>query len=72
MPFRLSAVIVSISAITPSSSFKQQFKKPVIALPVPICDNDQQAANQNLKFKNLREGIELCAAAIEKRGKNRK
>jgi acetylornithine deacetylase/succinyl-diaminopimelate desuccinylase-like protein len=39
--------------------FEQQFNKPVIGLPIANFDNNQHAANENIKLENLWSGIEL-------------
>jgi acetylornithine deacetylase/succinyl-diaminopimelate desuccinylase-like protein len=51
----------TIGGSTPSFVFEQQFKKPVIGLPIANYDNNQHAANENLKLKNLWDGIALYA-----------
>ncbi|HXB20807.1 MAG TPA: M20/M25/M40 family metallo-hydrolase [Candidatus Solibacter sp.] len=51
----------TLGGSTPSFEFEQQFKKPVIGLPIANYDNNQHAANENLKLKNLWEGIALFA-----------
>lgn len=55
------ALLPSLGASTPSSLFEQQFKKPVITLPTANYDDNQHAANENLKLKNLWDGIALYA-----------
>ncbi|HLJ91118.1 MAG TPA: M20/M25/M40 family metallo-hydrolase [Candidatus Angelobacter sp.] len=54
-------LLPTLGGSTPSFTFEQQFKKPVIGLPIANYDNNQHAANENLKLKNLWEGIELFA-----------
>ena len=51
----------TLGGSTPSFVFEQQFKKPVIGLPIANYDNNQHAANENLKLKNLWDGIALYA-----------
>ncbi|HWZ43210.1 MAG TPA: M20/M25/M40 family metallo-hydrolase [Candidatus Saccharimonadales bacterium] len=58
----------TLGGSTPSFMFEQQFHKPVIGLPIANYDNNQHAANENLKLKNLWEGIELYAAIMGKLG----
>jgi acetylornithine deacetylase/succinyl-diaminopimelate desuccinylase-like protein len=58
----------TIGGSTPSFVFEQQFKKPNIVLPIANYDNNQHAANENIKLKNLWEGIEMYAAVMGKLG----
>ncbi|HEV2965126.1 MAG TPA: M20/M25/M40 family metallo-hydrolase [Candidatus Angelobacter sp.] len=58
----------TIGGSTPSSVFEQQFKKPVIGLPIANYDNNQHAANENLKLKNLWDGIALYAGIYGRLG----
>lgn len=46
---------------TPAFTFEQQFKKPIIGVPTANYDDNQHAANENLKLKNLWDGIALFA-----------
>jgi len=46
--------------------FEQQFNKPVIGLPTANYDDNQHAANENLKLKNLWDGIALFAGVFGK------
>ncbi len=61
-------LLPSIGGSTPSYLFEKQFGKPVIGLPIANYDNNQHAANENLKLQNLWQGIELYASAMEKLG----
>ena len=61
-------LLPTIGGSTPSYAFEQQFRRPVIVLPIANYDNNQHAANENLKLKNLWEGIELYAAVMGKLG----
>ncbi len=63
-------LLPTIGGSTPSYAFEQQFKKPVIVLPIANYDNNQHAANENLKLKNLWEGIELYAAVMQGLGES--
>lgn len=51
----------TLGGSTPSAVFEQQFKKPVIGLPIANYDNNQHAANENLKLKNFWDGIVMYA-----------
>lgn len=54
-------ILPTLGGSTPSYLFEQQLKKPVIGLPTANYDDNQHAANENLKLKNLWDGIELYA-----------
>ncbi len=58
----------TLGGSTPSFVFEQQFKRPVIGLPIANYDNNQHAANENLKLKNLWDGIALFAGIYGKLG----
>jgi acetylornithine deacetylase/succinyl-diaminopimelate desuccinylase-like protein len=60
----------TLGGSTPSFMFEKQFNKPIIGLPIANYDNNQHAANENLKLKNLWEGIAMYAAAYSELGKN--
>jgi acetylornithine deacetylase/succinyl-diaminopimelate desuccinylase-like protein len=62
------AVMPTLGGSTPSFMFEQQFHQPIIGLPIANYDNNQHAANENIKLKNLWEGIELYAAILGKLG----
>ena len=51
----------TLGGSTPSFLFEQKFNKPVIGLPIANFDNNQHAANENIKLENLWRGIELYA-----------
>ncbi len=57
-------LLPTLGGSTPSFTFEQQFKKPVIGLPTANYDNNQHAANENLKLKNLWDGIALFAGIM--------
>jgi acetylornithine deacetylase/succinyl-diaminopimelate desuccinylase-like protein len=40
------------------------FRVPVIGLPIVNHDNNQHAANENLRLQNLWDGIEMYAAMM--------
>ena len=46
-----------------------QFNKPVIVLPIANYDNNQHAANENIKLKNLWDGIAIYAGIFSNLGK---
>jgi len=39
-------------------------KTPVVGVPIVNHDNDQHAANENLRLQNLWDGIEVYAALM--------
>lgn len=58
----------TLGGSTPSFLFEQQFKKPVILLPIANFDNNQHAANENIKLENLWQGIRIYAAVFSTLG----
>ena len=44
--------------------FQQNHTAPVIAFPIANHDDNQHAANENLRLQNLWDGIETMAALI--------
>jgi acetylornithine deacetylase/succinyl-diaminopimelate desuccinylase-like protein len=52
----------------PTSTFEQVLGVPVVILPIANHDNNQHAANENLRFQNLWDGIELFAAVMARIG----
>ena len=57
-PIRLPTVGGSL----PMDLFQQGGKVPVIAFPIANHDDNQHAANENLRLQNLWDGIEVFAA----------
>jgi hypothetical protein len=58
----------TLGGSTPSYEFEEQFKKPVILVPIANYDDNQHAANENLKLKNLWEGTLLFAGIYQRLG----
>ncbi len=54
----------TLGGSTPSFLFEQKFKAPVILLPIANFDNNQHAANENIKLENLWQGIRIYAAVF--------
>ena len=50
--------------------FEQILKVPMIALPIANYDDNQHAANENIRVQNLWDGIELYAALMTGMGKS--
>jgi acetylornithine deacetylase/succinyl-diaminopimelate desuccinylase-like protein len=48
----------------PLTIFDAALKTPLIGLPIVNHDNNQHAANENLRLQNLWDGIDLYAAMI--------
>ena len=48
--------------------FEEVLAVPVIGLPIANHDNNQHAANENLRLQNLWDGIEVYAALIARLG----
>ena len=48
--------------------FEKVLKAPVIGLPIANHDNSQHAANENLRLRNLWDGIEVYAALLARLG----
>ena len=53
----------------PSYLFTEILGAPVISLPIANYDNNQHAANENLRVQNLWDGIELYTALFVRLGK---
>ena len=48
----------------PMYLFLDKLKTPVVGIPIVNHDNNQHAANENLRLQNLWDGIETCAALL--------
>lgn len=58
------AVLPMMGGSVPLYLFAQRFNVPVIGLPIVNHDNNQHAANENLRLKNLWDGIDTYAGMI--------
>jgi len=58
----------TLGGSTPSFLFEHQFRSPVILLPIANFDNNQHAANENIKLENLWQGIRIYAAIFANLG----
>jgi acetylornithine deacetylase/succinyl-diaminopimelate desuccinylase-like protein len=58
------AVLPMMGGSVPIYLFADIFKVPVIGLPIVNHDNNQHAANENLRLQNLWDGIETYAAML--------
>ena len=52
----------------PMYLFAEILKTPVVGVPIVNHDNNQHAANENLRLQNLWDGIETCAALLARLG----
>ena len=52
----------------PTSTFEPVLNVPLVVLPIANHDNNQHAANENLRLQNLWDGIELFAAVLARLG----
>jgi acetylornithine deacetylase/succinyl-diaminopimelate desuccinylase-like protein len=52
----------------PTSMFEQVLGVPLVVLPIANYDNNQHAANENIRMQNLWDGIELFAAVMARVG----
>jgi acetylornithine deacetylase/succinyl-diaminopimelate desuccinylase-like protein len=48
----------------PMYVFEEKLHAPVVGVPVANHDNNQHAANENLRIQNLWDGIEVYAAIL--------
>lgn len=58
----------TLGGSTPSFLFEKQFNAPVILLPIANFDNNQHAANENIRLENLWQGIRIYAAIFSSLG----
>jgi acetylornithine deacetylase/succinyl-diaminopimelate desuccinylase-like protein len=58
------AMLPSIGGSVPLYLFADIFKVPVIGLPIVNHDDNQHAANENLRLQNLWDGIDTYAAML--------
>jgi acetylornithine deacetylase/succinyl-diaminopimelate desuccinylase-like protein len=54
--------VPSLGGSIPMYLFQHGGRTPVIGLPIVNHDNNQHAANENIRIQNLRDGIEVFAA----------
>ena len=52
----------------PMYLFLDKLRTPVVGIPIVNHDNNQHAANENLRLQNLWDGIETCAALLARLG----
>jgi acetylornithine deacetylase/succinyl-diaminopimelate desuccinylase-like protein len=62
---RAPVVVMPMSGgSVPLYTFADNFPVPIICLPIVNHDNNQHAANENLRLKNLWDGIDVYAALL--------
>jgi acetylornithine deacetylase/succinyl-diaminopimelate desuccinylase-like protein len=66
---RAPLVIPSAGGSGPSYLFEQVLKTPIISLPIANYDDNQHAADENLRVGNLWDGIETYSALLAGIGK---
>ena len=64
----VSSTLTSRSGSLPTSTFEQVLGVPLVVLPIANYDNNQHAANENIRMQNLWDGIELFAAVMARVG----
>jgi acetylornithine deacetylase/succinyl-diaminopimelate desuccinylase-like protein len=57
-------ILPMMGASVPINLFEDRFHVPIIGLPIGNHDNNQHAANENLRLRNLWDGITLYAAMM--------
>jgi len=58
----------SLGGSIPMYLFAEKLGAPVIGIPIANHDNNQHAANENLRLQNLWDGIEIYAALFVRLG----
>lgn len=60
----------TLGASIPMYLFADALKAPVVVLPIANYDNNQHSSNENIRLKNLWQGIAIYSALIAELGKN--
>jgi acetylornithine deacetylase/succinyl-diaminopimelate desuccinylase-like protein len=58
----------TLGGSVPMYLFVDFLKTPTVGIPIVNHDNNQHAANENLRLQNLWDGIETCAALLTRLG----
>ncbi|MBA2588820.1 MAG: M20/M25/M40 family metallo-hydrolase [Alphaproteobacteria bacterium] len=58
------AILPMMGGSVPINTFDELFHVPIIGLPIGNHDNNQHAANENMRLRNLWDGIALYAAMM--------
>lgn len=61
-------VLPTLGGSVPMHRFAEATGAPIVGLPIANHDNNQHAANENLRLQNLWDGIELYAAVLARLG----
>jgi acetylornithine deacetylase/succinyl-diaminopimelate desuccinylase-like protein len=67
----LGAPVITVPTLggsLPMHAFAEVMKTPLIVLPIVNHDNNQHAANENLRLQNLFDGIEVYAGVLARMG----
>jgi len=62
--------VVSLGGSVPMYLFEGKEHTPVIGVPIANADNNQHAANENLRLQNLWDGIDIFATLFARLGGN--
>lgn len=62
--------VVSLGGSVPMYLFEGKERTPVIGVPIANYDNNQHAANENLRLQNLWDGIDIFATLFARLGAN--
>jgi acetylornithine deacetylase/succinyl-diaminopimelate desuccinylase-like protein len=62
--------VVSLGGSVPMYLFEGKKHQPVIGVPIANADNNQHAANENLRLQNLWDGIEIFGTLFAQLGSN--
>lgn len=62
--------VVSLGGSVPMYLFEGKQHAPVIGVPIANADNNQHAANENLRLQNLWDGIEIFGTLFARLGSN--
>ncbi len=60
--------VPTVGGSGPTYLFEQVLKVPVLALPIANYDNNQHAANENIRIQNLWNGIEMYTGLLGRLG----
>ena len=61
-------LLPTLGGSIPMYLFAEKLRAPVVGIPTVNHDNNQHAANENLRLQNLWDGIETCAALLARLG----
>ncbi len=61
-------LLPTLGGSIPMYLFLDRLKTPAVGIPIVNHDNNQHAANENLRVQNLWDGIETCAALMSRLG----